>query len=100
MLRSIAANPGLQQETGLRGSVALFSACTWEISWLAAFRSGDTAAQQRAVAVLKQVPAWPALVAVDGDRVAHDAAVRAAAADAGDPVPLERNVAINCGSAQ
>jgi hypothetical protein len=100
LMESIAANPGLQQEAGLRGSVALFSACTWEIHWLAAFRSGDKAAQEQALVVLRQIPTWPALVAVDGDRVAHDASLRAEAAAGGDPAPLERNVATNCGSAR
>jgi hypothetical protein len=55
---------------GVRFSALLpGTGCIWTGYWLDAVESGDTEAQDRAQAVLDEIPTWPALNATDGGGV-------------------------------
>lgn len=87
----------LMQSDGLRGSVALFSACTWEQSWVRAHTSGDTKAEAVALAALRAVPSWPVMARIDGDgRLVPSYQAIADAAAAGDVPTVAHQLSINC----
>ncbi len=94
-------NIGLIQADGLRGAVALYSACTWDQSWVRAHSSGDTAAEATALAALRAVPNWPIMARIDGDgRLVPSYRAIADAAAAGDVLTVARELGLNCNLGQ
>lgn len=83
------------QESGVRGQVALWSWCTWEVAWLDARDRGDTAAATDAAVELRRLTTDPAVVAVDGGNVVSTLQELADAAEAGDPAPVRRDLSVN-----
>lgn len=83
------------QETGVRGQVALWSWCTWEVAWLDAHDRGDTAAATSAAVELRRLSTDPAVVAIDGGNVVSTLQGLAAATEAGDPAPVRRDLLVN-----
>ena len=83
---------------GGRTQVEFVAVCLWSDSWLAADRSGDTAARVTAAATLDNVRTWQVYVGSDpihGMRALLDRIADAAAHD--DPGPIQSFVTINCG---
>ena len=87
---------GLLQANGVRALLARSSACQWEREWLMAWRRSDSERMRRAVAVLKEVPSWPAIRATDGGGTARLHARIAAAARDGAPRVVRADLAVNC----
>ncbi len=83
---------------GGRTQVEFVAVCLWSDSWLAADRSGDTAARVTAATTLNNVRTWQVYIGSDpinGMRALFDRIADAAARD--DPVPIQSFVTINCG---
>jgi hypothetical protein len=98
-LRNTDGEMHLMSESGVEAFMAGDAACQWERAWLAADASGDAAAALRAVAVLREVPTWEAIVAVDGGGVVELWTEVADAAARGDRSIVERDVELNCATA-
>lgn len=80
------------RETGF--VVEYRAACLWRTYFVQSVESGNTRAQADALAILKQVPSWPATRSL-----ASEVAMQkkfAAAAESGDVDALRQDIAINC----
>ncbi|HEX5596168.1 MAG TPA: hypothetical protein VFX61_09170 [Micromonosporaceae bacterium] len=84
------------QVTAVRSHYASYAACSWEAEWLAAHTEADRDRMDRAVEVLRSVPSWPAIVAVDGGGVRELHRDIAEAAARGDDAVVRRDLDINC----
>ena len=76
--------PGLKQQTGIRGEFALYAQCVWRLEWMSAHRLGDTGREGEAVRALREAPGWPELAAIDGGGVRDSIRQVAEAAARGD----------------
>ncbi len=94
--RFMAGDHGLVQADGLRGQTFFWSVCSWELSWLDAHAAGDAEAQDRATVQLARFPDEPVLGDIDGAGVTESLRQIAAAAQAGDPRPIQRDTDVNC----
>ncbi len=88
----------LMQVTGVRATFASYAICVWDGEWLAARGAGDSARAGRAVGVMRGMPAWPIIVAVDGGGVRDYLRDTAEAAARGDEGPARQYITANCGS--
>ncbi len=66
-----ATSSALTQEVSVRRSLETAVYVGWIDEWIAAHQAGDTTRQAAAVAVLKDAPSWPAIVATDGGGVSY-----------------------------
>lgn len=93
----VQASGAFQQADGLRGSVATYSACTWDQEWVRTRASGDTAAEATALAMIKAVPDWPIMARLDVDgRLVPSYRAIAEAAATGDVATVATELRINC----
>ncbi|CAI7974241.1 conserved hypothetical protein [Frankia sp. Hr75.2] len=88
----------LMQVTGVRAAFAWYAICVWDGEWLAARGTGDSARAGRAVGVMRGMPSWPIIVAVDGGGVTDSLHDIAEAAARGDEGPARQHITANCGS--
>lgn len=80
----LAANPGLQQEVGIRRQLEHAVYVGWIDEWIDADAAGDADRRAAALAILAEAPTWPAFVATDGGGVTYIMAGYAAEIAAGD----------------
>jgi hypothetical protein len=76
--------PILKQVSGIKGEYAMYAQCAWTVEWLTARRSHDEERALAAVDVLRQVPTWPEIAAIDGGGLRESFGQRAEAAARGD----------------
>ncbi len=97
LIANVQGTGGLYQEAGLRATVASWSYCTWAVTWLEAHERGDAAAAEEAAAQMRRRANDPAIAEGDGGGVVEAYEAIAEAAAAGDPGPVERDLAVNGG---
>jgi hypothetical protein len=86
---------GLMQATGIKATLADDAECAWWGYWLQAQREDDTAAQAQATATIGQIPTWPVVMQTDGGGVVAQDQQLAAAAEQGDPAPIQQSYTAN-----
>jgi len=85
LTEDLPSDPTVESSLGLRSTLEFHAACQWTGYWLEAEASGDRGASREALAVLRQVPTWPALNETDGGGTIALWTDIAAAAGRGDP---------------
>lgn len=66
VMENLPEEPTQQTEQGVRFRLEFEAGCIWTGYWLDAVEAGDTDARDRALAVLYEIPTWPAFNASDG----------------------------------
>lgn len=66
VIENLPEEPTEQTEQGIRSMLEFEAGCIWTGYWLNAVEADDTAARDQALAVLDEIPTWPALNATDG----------------------------------
>ena len=87
---------GLQQATGLRGTLALYAYCSWVGHWLDVQAAGDRAAAADAVAGIARIPESPVVAKIDGGGVREGMRRIATAAGRGQVAPVQSEYQLNC----
>lgn len=91
-LDNLPSEPTVMTTDAIMVTLEFNAVCVWTEYWLDAFASGDTDARTQALAVLEEIPSWPALNASDGGGVI-DAMIRnAQLAAAGDAQGVRDNL--------
>lgn len=91
-LDNLPSEPTVMTTDAIVGILEFSAVCSWTGYWLDAFASGDIDARTEALAVLEEIPSWPALNASDGGGVI-DAMIRnAQLAAAGDAQGVRDNL--------
>lgn len=93
-LRFLIRPHELRQVTGVKGQFAFDAMCAWQGYWLEAHRNGDVAKEAAAVRVLRAIPTWPAITAVDSGTALY--ASFAADAAAGKAARIQYFWNVNC----
>jgi hypothetical protein len=73
MIKNLPDEPTEQTEGGIKSTLEFEAGCIWTGYWLDAVEAGDTDARDEAVAVLEEIPSWPALNTSDGGGGVTDA---------------------------
>jgi hypothetical protein len=84
MIENLPDEPTEQTEAGIKATLEFEAGCIWTGYWLDAVEAGDTDARDEAVAVLEEIPSWPALNTSDGGGVTDAWTRNAELAAAGD----------------
>lgn len=84
MIENLPDEPTEQTEDGIKSTLEFEAGCIWTGYWLDAVEAGDTDARDEAVAVLEEIPSWPALNTSDGGGVTDAWRRNAELAAAGD----------------
>lgn len=84
LLENLPQEPTEQTVEGVTSMLEFEAGCIWTGYWLNAVDSGDTEARDLALAVLDEIPTWPALNASDGGGVVDAWTRNAELAAAGD----------------
>ncbi len=88
--------PTQMQVTGLKATLALQSACQWDMYWLNARARHHSPQVRAAQRTLDAIPTWKIIIATDGGGMADSFRQAAAAARHGDPRLVRQHVAANC----
>ena len=97
MLKADPDGHGVEMsESGIVGTLAFNAACQWTGYWLDGYERGDEKQKAEALAVLDEIPSWPALVASDGGGVVSQLRLRADAARQNNPSLFMQDYKINC----
>lgn len=94
VIANLPDEPTEQTEDGIKSTLEFEAGCIWTGYWLDAVEANDTGAQDEAVAVLEEIPSWPALNASDGGGVTDAWRRNAELAAAGDVQGVLDN--LNC----
>jgi hypothetical protein len=84
LIDNLGGEPTEMTEQGVMSMLEFEAGCIWTGYWLDAVETGDTVALNEAVAVLEEIPTWPALNATDGGGVVEAWTRNAELAAAGD----------------
>jgi hypothetical protein len=84
MIENLPDEPTEQTEDGIKSTLEFEAGCIWTGYWLDAVEADDTDARDEAVAVLEEIPTWPALNASDGRGIIDAWTRNAELAAAGD----------------
>lgn len=83
-------------ESGILSTLSYDAACQWTGYWLDGYERGDDRQKSDALAMLEEIPSWPAIVVSDGGGVVEQLRVRADGARRNDPSLFMQDYRINC----